>query len=81
MRLPAASAVHRSRLLILDGKSYDSRAILGVAYQLATGRQLGSGDFSGGVQVAAGVLRAWTEQMIAPVTRFSAGGNSMPSAM
>jgi hypothetical protein len=36
-------------LLILDGKSYDSKAILGVAYQLATGRPLGNDDFSGGV--------------------------------
>jgi hypothetical protein len=35
--------------LILDGKSYDSKAILGVAYQLATGRPLGNDDFSGGV--------------------------------
>ena len=47
-------------LLIYRGRSYDSKAILGVAYQLATGRPLGSGDFSGGVaaQGAAHVLRA-----------------------
>ena len=47
-------------LLILDGKSYDSKAILGVAYQLATGRPLGNDDFSGGVGAggAAQVLRA-----------------------
>ena len=45
-------------LLILNGKSYDSKAILGVAYQYATGRPLGPHDFSGGVQGAAGVLRA-----------------------
>jgi hypothetical protein len=45
-------------LLILGGKGYDSKAILGVAYQLATGRPLGPHDFSGGVQGAAGVLRA-----------------------
>ena len=43
-------------LLILDGKSYDSKAILGVAYQYATGRPLGPHDFSGGVHGAAGVL-------------------------
>lgn len=47
----------RAYLLILDGKSYDSKAILGVAYQLATGRPLGPHDFSGGVHGAAGVLR------------------------
>lgn len=47
-------------LLILDDKSYDSKAILGVAYQLATGRPLGPHDFSGGVGAggAAQVLRA-----------------------
>jgi hypothetical protein len=47
-------------LLILDGKSYDSKAILGVAYQLATGRPLGNDDFSGGVGAggAAQVLRS-----------------------
>jgi hypothetical protein len=46
-------------LVILDGKSYDSKAILGVAYQLATGRTLGPHGFSGGVgtQGAARVLR------------------------
>ena len=48
----------RAYLLILDDKSYDSKAILGVAYGYATGRPLGSGDFSGGVHGAAGVLSA-----------------------
>jgi hypothetical protein len=45
-------------LLILDGKKYDSKAILGVAYGYATGRPLGPHDFSGGVHRsgAAGVL-------------------------
>lgn len=45
-------------LLIIDEKSYDSKAILGVAYGYATGRPLGSHDFSGGVHGAAGVLSA-----------------------
>jgi predicted HAD superfamily Cof-like phosphohydrolase len=44
-------------LLIVDGKAYDSKAILGVAYRLATGKTMGPHDFSGGVQGAAGVLR------------------------
>jgi hypothetical protein len=48
----------RAYLLIIDGKAYDSKAILGVAYQLATGRPLGPSDFSGGVFGAAGVLRS-----------------------
>jgi predicted HAD superfamily Cof-like phosphohydrolase len=44
-------------LLIVDGKAYDSKAILGVAYRLATGKPIGPDDFSGGVHGAAGVLR------------------------
>jgi hypothetical protein len=48
----------RAYLLILDGKRYDSKAILGVAYGYATGRPLGCHDFSGGVDGAAGVLSA-----------------------
>jgi hypothetical protein len=43
--------------LIYRGRSYDSKAILGVAYQCATGEQIGPHDFSGGVSGAAGVLR------------------------
>ena len=43
-------------LLIVDGKAYDSKAILGVAYRLATGKPMGAHDFSGGVHGAAGVL-------------------------
>jgi hypothetical protein len=45
-------------LLVLDDKSYDSKAILGVAYGYATGRPLGPHDFSGGVHGAADVLSA-----------------------
>jgi hypothetical protein len=48
----------RAYLLTLNDKSYDSKAILGVAYRYATGRPLGPHDFSGGVYGAAGVLRA-----------------------
>jgi len=44
-------------LLIYRGRSYDSKAILGVAYQYATGVRIGAHDFSGGIYGAAGVLR------------------------
>jgi hypothetical protein len=44
-------------LLIYSGRSYDSKAILGVAYRLATGLRLSSHDFSGGMSGAARVLR------------------------
>ena len=46
-----------SYLLIVNGKANDSKAILGVAYKLATGKPMGPRDFSGGVRGAAGVLR------------------------
>jgi hypothetical protein len=48
----------RAYLLIVDRKSYDSKAILGVAFGLATGRPLGPADFSGGALGAAAVLRS-----------------------
>jgi hypothetical protein len=44
-------------LLVQNGRSYDSKAILGVAYFFATGRKIGAYDFSGGVHGAATVLR------------------------
>jgi hypothetical protein len=44
-------------LLIHNGRGYDSKAILGVAYGFATGVPLASREFSGGVHGAAGVLR------------------------
>jgi hypothetical protein len=44
-------------LLIHNGRSYDSKAILGVAYGFATGVPLIPREFSGGVHGAAGVLR------------------------
>jgi hypothetical protein len=61
-------------LLILDDKKYDSKAILGVAYQYATGRPLGPHDFSGGIQGAVGVLRALGFKIIN--TRDSHSSNS-----
>jgi len=48
----------REYLLRWDGRSYDSKAILGVAYRHATGTALRPQDFSGGRSGAASVLRA-----------------------
>ena len=48
----------RAYLLIIDGKAYDSKAILGVAYGHAAGRPLRPEDFSGGAVGAARVLRS-----------------------
>ena len=44
-------------LLIYEGRSYDSKAVLGVAYKFATGMPIASREFSGGIYGAAGVLR------------------------
>ena len=48
----------RSYELVWDGRRYPHKAILGTAYQLATGRRLEPGDFEGGKSGAVSVLRA-----------------------
>jgi putative restriction endonuclease len=48
----------RRYLLIIGGREYDSKAVLGAAYGHATGRPLRSAEFSGGTLGAARVLRA-----------------------
>jgi hypothetical protein len=47
----------RSYELVLDGRRYPHKAILGAAYELATGQRLASGDFEGGKSGAVAVLR------------------------
>ena len=42
--------------LVLDKRRYPPKAILGTAYELATGERLGSGDFEGGKTGAVKVL-------------------------
>jgi hypothetical protein len=46
----------RTYELVIGGRRYPSKAILGVAYELATGQRLGSGDFEGGKGGAVDVL-------------------------
>jgi hypothetical protein len=46
----------KSYELVISGRRYPSKAILGAAYELATGQRLGSGDFEGGKSGAADVL-------------------------
>ncbi|WP_372730148.1 hypothetical protein [Nocardioides sp.] len=48
----------REYVLLHGERSYDSKAILGVAHRYATGAALSSQDFSGGRSGAAKVLRA-----------------------
>jgi hypothetical protein len=47
----------RSYELIWDERRYPHKAILGTAYEFATGRRLGSADFEGGRSGAVAVLR------------------------
>jgi hypothetical protein len=42
--------------LVWDGRHYPPKAILGTAYEFATGQRLGSGDFEGGKAGAVRVL-------------------------
>jgi hypothetical protein len=42
--------------LVWDGRRYPPKAILGTAYELATGDRLASGDFEGGKSGAVTVL-------------------------
>jgi len=39
----------KAYLLVHNGRSYDSKAILGVAYKYSTGRPVGPHDFNGGM--------------------------------
>jgi hypothetical protein len=47
----------RSYELVWDERRYPHKAILGVAYEFATGQRLASGDFEGGKSGAVAVLR------------------------
>jgi hypothetical protein len=49
----------RAYQLIVNGRSYDSKAVLGAAYRIATGQRISPHDFNGGVgsNGAASVLR------------------------
>jgi hypothetical protein len=47
----------RSYELVLDERSYPHKAILGTAYEFATGQRLGTADFEGG-KAGAGSARA-----------------------
>lgn len=46
----------KSYELVIGGRRYPSKAILGAAYEVATGQRLGSGDFEGGRVGAVSVL-------------------------
>lgn len=58
--------------LVRDGRRYPPKAILGTAYELATGRRLASTDFEGGRSGAVRVLA----QLGFTVRARAAGGTS-----
>jgi hypothetical protein len=72
--------------LIHEGRSYDSKAILGVAHKYATGRVAPSDEFSGGVSGAAELLRRRGFEVTgpeiavaaAPARRAAAGRTTTP---
>ena len=47
----------RSYELVWDGRRYPHKALLGTAYELATGQRLAPGDFEGGKAGAVAVLQ------------------------
>jgi 5-methylcytosine-specific restriction protein A len=47
----------RSYELVFEGKRYPHKAILGTAYELATGHRLNPGDFEGGKAEAVALLQ------------------------
>lgn len=47
----------RAYVLVHEGRTYDSKAIVGVAHGYATGRSLASSEFSGGNATVAAALR------------------------
>ncbi|HEX3590533.1 MAG TPA: hypothetical protein VHV74_12955 [Pseudonocardiaceae bacterium] len=49
-------AASRSYELVWEGRRYPHKAILGTAYEFATGQRLASGDFEGGKAGAVAVL-------------------------
>lgn len=62
--------------LLLDDKSYDSKAILGVAHGYATGRPAKASEFSGGRDGAAKILTALGFEITEPT---SAARSSPPA--
>jgi hypothetical protein len=48
----------RKFVLVLDGKTYDSKAIVGAAHRHATGKALPAAAFSGGVHTVVAWLTA-----------------------
>jgi hypothetical protein len=59
----------RSYVLWHEGHSYDSKAIFGVAYGVATGTPLRPSEFSGGKAAAAKWLRAMGFEVADPPKR------------
>lgn len=66
----------REYTLIHEGRSYDSKAILGVAHRFATGRLATSDEFNGGALGAVAILRKRGFE----VTEPASAGRQAPAA-
>ncbi|WP_199423235.1 hypothetical protein [Actinotalea solisilvae] len=58
----------RDYVLVHEGRSYDSKAVLGVAHKYATGRLATSDEFSGGMTHAVAILRKRGFEVTGPPT-------------
>jgi 5-methylcytosine-specific restriction protein A len=64
----------RSYRLVVDGKTYDSKAIVGAAHGFLTGRQpLAAADFSGGAATVGRLLRGLGFEVTQTVSGLTAG--------
>ena len=59
--VPGYAVVH-------EGRSYDARAVLGVAHRFATGRLATSEEFHGGMQSAVSILRKRSFEVTEPAS-------------
>ncbi len=71
-------APSRGYTLIHEGRSYDSKAILGVAHRFATGRLATSEEFHGGMHGAVAILRKRGFEVTEPASAARATRSRAP---
>lgn len=64
--------------LVHEGRSYDSKAILGVAHKFATGRLATSDEFHGGMQTTVAILRKRGFEVTEPPAAYRPAQPSTP---
>ncbi|MBO1753415.1 hypothetical protein J4G33_16530 [Actinotalea sp. BY-33] len=66
--------------LVHEGRSYDSRAVLGVAHRFATGRLAPPDEFTGGMDAAVTILRKRGFEVTEPATARRPAPQRVPRA-